>query len=68
MYDLRNPLIIKTKKSSSVLLSIRDTFIRNKTDSEIYKYYKSGLIKLMKDVPDIQKTHTTRKYYLKEFL
>jgi hypothetical protein len=68
VYDLRNPLIIKTKKSSSVLLSIRDTFIRNKTDSEIYKYYKSGLIKLMKDVPDIQKTHTTRKYYLKEFL
>ena len=42
IYDLRNPLIIKTKKSPSILLSIRDSFIKTKTDSDMYKYYKTG--------------------------
>lgn len=65
VYNLKNPMLMKTKKSSSVLLSIRDSFIKKKTDSEIYKYYRDSLIKVMKDVPDIRKTHTTKKYYLK---
>lgn len=64
VYNLKNPMLMKTKKSSSVLLSIRDSFIKKKTDSEIYKYYRDSLIKVMKDVPDIRKTHTTKKYYL----
>jgi hypothetical protein len=57
---------MKTRKSSNVLMSIRDSYIKDKTDSDMYKYYKTGLQKLMSEVPNIQKTHTTRKYYLKE--
>jgi hypothetical protein len=66
IYELVNPMIMKTKKSSNVLMSIRDTFIKNKTDSDMYKYYKNGLQKLLHEVPNAQKTYYTRKYYLRE--
>lgn len=66
IYNIKNPLLVSTKKSSSILLSIRDSFIKKKTDSEIYKYYSNGLIKIMKDIPDIKKVHTSKKYYLND--
>jgi hypothetical protein len=65
VYNLRNPLEMPTKKSKSFLLSIRDEFMKRKTDSEMYKYYTEGLKKMAKDVGLSHKIHTTKRYYLK---
>lgn len=65
IYNLRNDMIIPTKKSSSLILSIRDTYIKRKTNSEIYKYYIKSLKNIMIDVPNISHVHTTKRYYLK---
>ena len=65
IYNLRTPLQMPTKKSKGFLLSIRDEFMKRKTDSEMYKYYTEGLKKMAKDVGLHHKIHTTKRYYLK---
>jgi hypothetical protein len=65
IYNLKTPLQMPTKKSKGFLLSIRDEFMKRKTDSEMYKYYTEGLKKMAKDVGLHHKIHTTKRYYLK---
>lgn len=48
--NLKNPLIYQSKKSLSGLLSMRDMFILNKKNSDIYKIYNAGLKLFQKDV------------------
>lgn len=64
MYNSCKPLFMPTRKSSGHLLSIRDEFMKRKTDSDVYKYYARGLQQMSKDIGLKNKTHTTRKYYI----
>ena len=43
VYNLKNPLVFKSPKSISNLMSLRDSFLLTKKDSEIYKIYKEGI-------------------------
>ena len=43
IYNLKTPIIHKSKKSSSLYLSLRDTFLVNNVNSEIFDFYKIGL-------------------------
>jgi hypothetical protein len=65
IYRHCKPLFMPTRKSTGHLLSIRDEFMKKKTNSDIYKYYIRGLQQMSCDIGLKNKTHTTKKYYLK---
>lgn len=46
VYNLKRPLLFKSPKSPSNVISLRDKFLLNKMDSSIFDFYKSGVIKL----------------------
>lgn len=43
VYSLRRPIVFKSPKSGSVLLSLRDQYLRRSTDSAVFKMYAAGL-------------------------
>mgnify|MGYP003340982422 FL=1 len=43
IYQLRNPIIYQSKKSSNNILSRRDAFLTNKINDDIYKVYRDGI-------------------------
>jgi hypothetical protein len=43
IYDLKNPLIFKSAKSKTTLLSLRDQYLLNNQNSKVYDLYMSGL-------------------------
>lgn len=46
IYNLKNPLVYKSPKSPYHTFSLRDNFILNHKDSEIYKFYQMGIEKM----------------------
>ena len=44
VFELKNPINFKSKKSPTNLISLRDSFLLNKKDSDIYKIYKQSTI------------------------
>ena len=46
MYNIRNKLNVKSTKTHSLIFSKRDNFLKNHLDSEIIKFYNSGINKL----------------------
>ena len=64
-YRIKNPLVFQSEKTKLSYLSPRDTFILNKTDSELYKIYAAG-IRVMKKYDEFsqKKTIKTRRYWL----
>ena len=45
IYELKNPMLYQSKKSPINVLSLRDAFLTNKTDSAIYKIYRESIKK-----------------------
>ena len=43
IYNLKNPLTFKSPKTMSNIMSLRDNFILNDKNSDMYKIYKEGL-------------------------
>jgi hypothetical protein len=50
IYDVKNPLVHQSKKSRSKILSLRDNFILNNKDSDVFKLYKEGIVRLQKEL------------------
>lgn len=66
-YDLKNPLIFQSEKSSTSVLSLRDKFLLNVKDSDIYKYYISAIEtdqKYIKTQITEKWTYHTQPYYI----
>ena len=73
IYDPIIPIIFKSKKSTTPIISVRDQFILDKKSSDIYNIFKDGLKKLpsLNLTPKFQideffviDSFITRKYYL----
>lgn len=43
IYNLKKPLLFKSPKSKGNFLSLRDQYLKNKTNSDIWTFYKKGL-------------------------
>lgn len=59
VYNLRRPLVFKSPKSSSNVLSLRDFYLKDKTNSDVYDFYIQGIRKLsnvvkLKELPVIR--------------
>lgn len=66
VYDLKHPILFRSPKSPSQYFSLRDKFLLDKKDTEIYKIYLDG-IKNIKDVittSEKQFFFHTRSYYI----
>lgn len=46
VYNLRHPLRYKSPKSSTNILSLRDSYLKSKTNSDIFDFYKMGIVKM----------------------
>lgn len=65
VYNIKNPLNYVAKKSSSTFLSIRDTYLREKTNSDIAGLYSKAMIEMMRSiVPDKKYAIFSKRYYL----
>jgi hypothetical protein len=50
LYDLKSPLKFESPKSGNVFWSLRDTYLKNEKDTELFKFYESGLKEVEKVV------------------
>lgn len=67
VYNLRKPLLFKSKKSPSNLISLRDNFLRQKTDNTIFDFYKEGMKTLLNRIdPNEVKCIRSRFYVIKD--
>jgi len=66
VYDLKNPLRFKSKKSAISCLSVRDMFMLNKQDSDMFKIYKNATLKLDKYLSHTKRGYQTRQYFISE--
>jgi hypothetical protein len=48
VYSLKKPILFKSPKSPSNILSLRDQYVKNSKDSDLYKFYFSGINNLAK--------------------
>lgn len=46
LYDLKRPLAYKSAKSPTNILSLRDNFLRTKTNNDVFDFYRMGINKL----------------------
>jgi len=63
VYDLKNPLIFKSPKSRISIFSLRDDFLRNKTNSGIFDFYKHSMKKMQQYTNVLDMPVVTSKYY-----
>ena len=63
IYNLKNPLIFKSPKSSINILSLRDNYLKNKTNNEIFDFYKHSMKKMQNYVNILQIPAIHSKYY-----
>jgi hypothetical protein len=66
IYDLKNPLNFKSKKSLVSCLSARDLFMLDNKDSAMYSIYNEATLKLDKRIASARKGYQTRPYYVTE--
>jgi hypothetical protein len=50
VYNLKKPLIFKSPKSKNNIFSLRDNYLKNKKNSELYKFYIKGLNRINSEV------------------
>jgi hypothetical protein len=63
VYSLKYPLLYKSPKSRSLLLSGRDSFLLKTTDSPIHRYYVAGLRTITKEYSiAVQQPICSREY------
>jgi hypothetical protein len=46
LYDLKNPLKFNSPKTGNVFWSLRDTYLSNEKNTELFQFYKNGLEEL----------------------
>jgi hypothetical protein len=46
LYELREPLKFQSPKSGNVFWSLRDTYLKQMKDTELFRFYESGLKKI----------------------
>ena len=63
IYNLKNPLVFKSPKSRISILSLRDDFLRNKTNSEIFDFYKHSMNKMKQYTDILNMPVVFSKYY-----
>lgn len=49
VYNLRKPLLFKSPKSKDNILSLRDSYLKEKQNSDIYSFYKLGIQRVERD-------------------
>jgi hypothetical protein len=67
-YDLKNPLTFQSEKSRTSVLSLRDKFLFNAKNSDIYEYYISAIgvdQEYIKTQTTQKWTYNTRPYFIK---
>jgi len=65
VYNLKNPLVFKSKKSTTTSISARDMFMLNSKDSGMYDMFLRGLHTIKQYAPPSQPiSFFTRPYYL----
>jgi hypothetical protein len=62
-YDLKTPLVYQSPKSKNYFFSVRDTFLTEKQDSEIFKIHKANIERRV-DYFRQNVTFLSRKYYI----
>ena len=50
VYDLKKKLLFKSGKSATGLLSLRDMYLINKTNSDVFRFYASGISNMKKHI------------------
>jgi hypothetical protein len=66
MYDLKNPLQFQSTKSVISCLSVRDMFMLENKNSEMFKIYKDATLKLDRYLAQSKRGYQTRPYYISE--
>lgn len=51
IYNLKRPLLFKSPKSPLKIISLRDQYLLNNKNSDIYRFYESGLMSLKNKLP-----------------
>ena len=63
VYNLRRPILFKSPKSKDKLLSLRDNYLKEKTNSEVYSFYSNGLNKISKQIGAGEVYATKSQFY-----
>ena len=63
VYNLRKKIIFKSPKSPTFLLSLRDNYLKQKTNNEIYEIHKKGLDELKYRTVDEEPAVVYSKFY-----
>jgi hypothetical protein len=63
VYNLRKPILYKSPKSKTNYLSLRDSYLMNKTDSFVYTLYNAGISKLNFGVNKSAQSPISTKFY-----
>lgn len=63
IYDVQNPLLFQSKKSSLKHVSDRDRFLLLRKNSDMFKFYKESMQKMVKDLPIDEKIRMKTKPY-----
>lgn len=53
VYDLKKPLIYKSPKSKTNILSLRDSYLKQKQRSDVFSLYQSGINKIDREVLEV---------------
>jgi len=65
VYNLKKPLDFIGKKSSTGIISVRDTYLINKKNSDLYDIYNKGIKKLYNRLGTLEiPGRFTKKYYI----
>lgn len=62
LYNLRKKLIYKSPKSSSCTLSLRDSYLKNKTNNDAYTSYSQGINEIIHKNVQVEKMILSRYY------
>lgn len=67
VYNLRKPILFKSAKSPSNLISLRDNFILYKTNSSVYDFYQQGMKTMMERVNPLEDFVVESRFYITKY-
>ena len=63
VYNLRKPLLYKSPKSKDNVLSLRDSYLKQKQNSDIFSLYQSGIGKINREVGIASMLPVSSRFY-----
>jgi hypothetical protein len=63
VYNLKKPLLYKSPKSKSNLISIRDNYLKGKQNSDVFFLYQSGLKRIDREVGALNMVPILSRFY-----